>query len=461
VVAFLVLVAVYAVSFNTDGGDGFLALPAAHSLLHHGDLDLSEYRDAPWYDRHYGMVEVEGRQLDYFPWTTAALTVPLLAVWEAASAVGVTPPVEPMIRSGDTGRLRVLFASMMTAAAAVVLGLVTLRLSAMIRRDGPGWGEWLAPDARWALTTWSVVLGLGTALWSTASRSLWQHGPSLLAGAGALWCLLHLVGRGSVQHHAARWAASAGALLALAYWARPTNALLSLFVIGVLVARRRDVLAPLLGAAALTHLAVLGANLALVGRAMPPYYRAGRIGWHDALPEAVAANLFSPARGVLLFSPFLLAAPAMLLRSRRSLMDDDTRAVVAGALATSVASLLVVSAFTEKWWAGHSIGPRFMTETVVLLGPLALVAVFGPRRPSAGGRRRAVWSIAIALSVAIHLGAATSGDARCWNTVPADVDVRPERVWSWADAQVLEPMRSTLHRWSGRAPGRCDDVGPD
>lgn len=477
ILAFLLVLAVHAVTHNTDGGDGFLALPAAHSLLHDGDLDLSEFADAPWFDAHYGVVDVDGRPMDYFPWTTAAATVPLLAAWEAAGSIGIVASAEPAIIEGSTGRLRVLFASVHVAAAAVVLGLLTRRLVRLLGRGGrsdarpddAGRGTARRGTARrdlarrdlagWDVAVWSVVLALATPLWSTASRSLWQHGPGVLTSAGAVLCCALLVGPGRVERHAHRLAVGAGALASLAYWTRPTTAVISLVVLVVIAWNRRGLLPWLLGAMALTHAAMLAANLALVGRPVPPYYAAGRVGWHEDLPTALAANLVSPARGLVVFSPFLAAAGLAAWRMRPGRRPDGdghpdgaTRVLVLALLGGAVAQWLTVSAFTEKWWAGHSIGPRFMTEAVVLLGPLAL-AVIATGLRTRGPRMLAVGAVAV--SVLVHGGAAMSGDAACWNTVPVDVDREPDRVRDWSDPQVLESARSTWQRWSGSGPGRC------
>lgn len=466
-VAFVLLVALFSVSSGTDGGDGFLALTAAHSLVHDGDLDLREFHDAAWYDAHYGTVAVEGRTIDYFPWTTALWSVPMVVLWEGTAQLGLTGDVEQQLRAGTTGRVRALFGGVFAAAAAVLLALVARRLAQLLAAGARSTSAWIDPDAPWAMTGAALVLGLGTSLWSTASRSLWQHGPAVALGAAAVLCALHLVGPGSRRRHSpagagqpaaldpgpafdraapldrrtARLAVGAGVLAALAYWSRPTAALLTLFVVALLGWRRRRALVPFIAAGAATHVVVLAANLVLVGRWIPPYYAASRIGWHDALPEALAANLVSPARGLLVFSPFLVGAGALALASRRSVMDHDTRAVVGLGALTSLAFWIAVSAFAEKWWAGHSIGPRFMSEALVLVGPAALVGIFGARRGAPPSTAvRAAWWAAIGASVVLHLFAANSWVSGCWNTVPVDIDDAPERVWQWQDPQVLAPL---------------------
>lgn len=450
-VGFALVALIYAVSPNSDGSDGYLAIPAAYSLYHDGDLDLSEFQDADWYGAHYALVDVDGRSVDYFPWLTAVAAVPVVAAWEVLSWPGVTRDPGDMVTDASFTHLRILTASLISAIAATLLGLLAFRLTQLggnVRRTSV---SWLATDGPWTVTTWIVVIGLGTSLWSTASRSTWQHGPSVALGAAAMLCLVAALRE---QRSGPWFAACAGALAALAYWARPTNVALTLVLCGVLAMRRPRLLVAAGAAMVGTHALVVAANLALLGTALPPYFTASRVGWHADLPEALAANMISPARGLLVFSPFLLGAAALLLPSRRAILGRDlgTYALVAGLGAAGY--LLVVSAFGEKWWAGHSFGPRFMTETLVLLAPLAMIGIFGPRAgshpPGRAGRTLAI--LAIGWSVLVHMTGAHVPDARCWNGSPEDIDIAPQRVWDVHDPQVGAGMVAVVRDDVGSRP---------
>ncbi|MFN7150497.1 MAG: hypothetical protein ACK4V6_13580, partial [Microthrixaceae bacterium] len=424
-VGFALVALIYAVSPNSDGSDGYLAIPAAHSLYHDADLDLSEFRDADWFSTHYALIDVEGRSVDYFPWLTAVAAVPVVAAWEALSWTGITRDPGDMVAEASFTRLRILSASLISALAATLLGLLAFRLVQLAGNGRRTAVSWLAIDGRWTVTTWIVVIGLGTSLWSIASRSTWQHGPSVALGAAAM---LMLVAALREQRNGPWFAACAGALVSLAYWARPTNVVLTLVLCGVLAARRPRLLVAAGAAVVGAHALVVATNLALLGTALPPYFTASRVGWHGDLPEALAANMISPARGLLVFSPFLLGAAALLLPSRRAILGRDlgTYALVAGLGAAGY--LVVVSAFGEKWWAGHSFGPRFMTETLVLLAPLALIGIFGPRAASPPPRRagRTLAVLAIGWSVLVHMTGAHVPSTSCWNGIPEDIDTAPQ-----------------------------------
>src|SRR5580765_2110573 len=76
-VASLVLAVIYLLSPNVlPRGDAALSVPTAASLVHHHDLDLTEYEDVPWVRDDNALVHYEGRDVDYFPWLGAVAAIP-------------------------------------------------------------------------------------------------------------------------------------------------------------------------------------------------------------------------------------------------------------------------------------------------------------------------------------------------------------------------------------------------
>jgi hypothetical protein len=446
-VGFVLVFLVYCSSHNVDNGDGFSALPSAHSLLYDRDLDLGEFRSTWWYEDHYGIVDVGDRRLTYFPWLSAVFATPVVALGDALSTVGLVENSEEAIAQGRVGALHLVPASLTAAAAAAVLGLVTRRLLGLVGRP--------EPLGRWSLTAWIVILGLGTSLWSVASRSMGQHAPSMLLGGIAALGLLRLLDADPA--HLRRRALLLGAVVALAYWERPTNLVLTGVVVTVLLLRRRQLAGPVVLSTVTTHLVVMALNLVLVGRAVPPYFAGDRVGWHADLPQAVAANLVSPARGLLMFSPFLLGAALLLLPSRRALLPRDLSTYAVVGAAGALVHLAVVSAFEESWWGGASFGPRFMSESVVLLGPLALVGLFGPTTRAVVPllARQTLAGVLVAVSTVLHGSGALLPAVDCWNLARADLS--PPGVWDWSEPQVLEGPSLVLdHGWAGANEARCD-----
>ena len=95
------------------------------------------------------------------------------------------------------------------------------------------------PQRRLAILC-GLVFAFGTSVWSIASRSMWQHGPSLLLLALGLLCLNRMTGAGASDRGATKLALPCGAAFAAALAVRPTN-VIPLAVVGValMVASRR------------------------------------------------------------------------------------------------------------------------------------------------------------------------------------------------------------------------------
>jgi hypothetical protein len=435
VLGFLLVLAVFLASPVVDGGDGFLSVPTGHSLLYDRDLSLEEFSDSPWHDRHYAVATVNDHTINYFPWLSAVFTAPTIAAWDAVSSLGIVPNSATIIDEGSVGPLHLLAGSIVAAAGAVMLGLLTSKLFELM---GPNRSNWVLPEAarRYSLLSWIVITGLGTSLWSAASRSTGQHATSvLIAGAAMLFVVRSLEdqpGRGTAIE-----TAGLGALLALAYWARPTNIILTAVACAVIGLRQRRLLVALMCGLAGTHLAMLCLNMLLLGQPLPPYFAWGRVGMHPGFGEAVLANTISPSRGLLVFSPFLLGATLLLLRSRRRLMSGNVATYALASGAGAIAILLAVSGFKESWWAGLSYGPRFMTETLVLIGPLALLGLFGPAATRGPRRARAAaaGTVLVILSILSHSGGALVPGLTCSNRrIGTEA---PQSIWSWSSPQSL------------------------
>ena len=103
---------------------------------------------------------------------------------------------------------------------------------------------------------------------------------------------------------------------------------------------------------------------------LPSYYRANRL-LFNVFWTALAGNLISPSRGLLVFVPVVLFVGYLLVRYWQTL---EFKRLVAFALSVFVIHLIIISGFPH-WWGGHSFGPRFMTGVVPWLALLAILGV--------------------------------------------------------------------------------------
>lgn len=158
----------------------------------------------------YDVVSRGGETLPFFPWPPMLLALPGVAL---ADLAGVDVPALRPSDPNQTYPIEVPTAALIVAATAVVMALLVLELSPAGRRS-----------VRYA-TGVALVFAFGTAAWSTASRSLWQHTPAMLCAALAL-----LAATRSRRDLCYLWLL--GAALAIGFTMRPTGAV-PLVVIGL------------------------------------------------------------------------------------------------------------------------------------------------------------------------------------------------------------------------------------
>jgi hypothetical protein len=142
--------------------------------------------------------------------------------------------------------------------------------------------------------------------------------------------------------------------------------------------------------------------------------------------EGLAGILFSPSRGLFIYSPILaLGALALLPRFARRAKAGFPLLV---ACTVFVAGNVVVVARWPVWWGGYSWGPRLLSETVPFLIVMAALAGIGRSRMG-----KAVFAVLLAYSVAIQALGVYFYPKGNWNGAPVSVDRNMSRLWDWRD----------------------------
>ena len=162
-----------------------------------------------------------------------------------------------------------------------------------------------------------------------------------------------------------------------------------------------------------------------------------KIGHGGSFAEAAVGTLWSPGRGLFVFSPILLLSVygAWLTLGRRGdLLSHALAAIV-------VLHWIAVSSF-PIWWGGHSFGYRLLSDMVPYLTYFLIPVI--ARIGALPRARRAAWGTVfcclVAVSFFINLRGATARAVYRWNADPVDVDVRPARVWDWRDPPFLRDL---------------------
>jgi len=409
--------AVFLWSPNHQMTDSGYALLTTENLIRHGDLDLARYRLDQGPGSNYRLEHVGERTVTFFPVASSILSVPYLALDRLLGRpiVDSDGAYATKIEQGAEARL----ASLLMAAFTVIVFL-SARL--------------LLPAGSSLLV--AVVAAFGTQVYSTASRTLWSDSWALVLIGGVVYLLLRSAVRGDDRR-----LVLLATLESWAYFVRPTNslALVGTAVFLLSVDRRRSWKFFL--TVGLWLAAFVASSLARLGAPLPTYFH-GRLGLPSG--EALVGTLLSPSRGLLVCVPATLAVVLIAVRYRKAL-----RFAPLVRLAVGVCALhwLAISAF-DKWWGGHSFGARLCTGMVPWLVLLAILGLDGARRarpatrPAGAALVTALSLLLCGSSVVINAAGAISVETVRWNVSPANVDLAPDRLWSWRQAQVLAAFTS-------------------
>ncbi len=268
----------------------------------------------------------------------------------------------------------------------------------------------------------------GTTTWIISSQALWQHG---MAQVLVIAVLLLLTAPCSTSR-----ALLAGLLCGLIACNRPPDVFLgaALGIYALFWAGRRRVVL-LATAAVLPAALVLFYNVHFAGDIAGGYGVIGHTTFfeHPLLP-GLAGLLFSPTRGLFVFSPFLLfLVPAMWRLPENREERRLTLLMIAG-----VVIQLLLYAKTD-WRGGLSWGPRYMTDLLPFLVWMLVPVVSGLR-----GVRRAGFLAAVGIAVAIE-----AIGAFCYSW-PIDLPIyavasgphEMDAVWQWRNAPFVTSLKS-------------------
>jgi hypothetical protein len=415
----------------------------AMSIWNHGDTNLDEYPGAILKNDYYALECVDsqghvrigppepcnGHWYDSYPIGGSVLTVPLVVA--AVDVMKLSRPLlahfhssEPVIAGflrGDYDTAHSLIemevASFLLAATAVMMYFIA-RLFLPVKRA----------------VLLALLFALATSAYSIAGRAVWQHTPSMLLLTIIIYMLLRAESIGEPNRpQRPSLAAWAGLPVALAYTVRPTDALfVVVFTLYVAVRHRRYLLWYLLAAAPVAA-AFIAYNFSVYHAILSPYYRSDLIGFYPEnwtrMARAMAGNLISPSRGLLIFTPVFVFAIATMLTRKWKTPLSPWLAVLA------LAHWIVVSAYVNNWWAGHSYGPRFFTDLTPIF-VLFLIPYFADWNQLSRLARTAFVVLAL-IGFAIHLRGGWSPAVIRWNVDPVNIDEHPERNWDWSDPPFL------------------------
>ncbi len=363
----------------------------------------------------------EGPLTYIYPHGTSVLSLPLVA---AARVFGLSA-IAPDGGHDPVGERRV-----QRLAASTLMALVCTLFFVTAR---------LVLPVRWSLLV-SLSGGLGTQIWSTASRSLQSHTWDIVLLAFVCYALL-----GALEGRLRFRPILLASLFSWSFFVRPTAVFyivpLTFFVAAT---HRRHLLALLATGAVWLGLFLLYSQRTF-GEWLPDYYTRGSGLWSKDWATGLSGQLISPSRGLFVFVPLVLFVAYLLVAYRAELRHRSLVAAAAGAVGLHI----VVMGTFRNWWGGYCYGPRFSSDLVplfVLLGCLGTRALLD-RHAKVGGntgqgrstlRRRletAAFAAALGIGMLLNGAGAMSRGGEDWNLVPVAIGDQPERCFDWRRSQ--------------------------
>ena len=364
----LVSLLVYNANLRLIGaGDSYPARFIPFGLWGHGTVYLDPVLD----------LTIQAHPSPY--WVRDALHGHKASMYAVATPVLVAPLYLPAIaylhvRGWTDARVNQLAFAMEKIAASIVASVAVGWMYLLLRRR---------LDRRNALLL-TVLFAFGTTTWAISSQALWQHGPAELLVVAALW---FLTSEPTPWH-----ALAAGLATGLLVANRPPDLMLALaFGAAALFWPLSRIALFAVGGALPVGLTV-AYNLVTFAKLSGGYGQAGVVSWSffsNPPVEGIAGLLVSPARGLFVFSPFLLFLPLFFYRVLR----DRAHRLLTLVLTGGVLLLLLVYA-TVDFRQGFSYGPRFLTDALPIL-----VWMLAPILPTLGRASRIVFLAAGAFAV--------------------------------------------------------------
>jgi chromate transport protein ChrA len=402
-------------SHNLMMGDSRPVILTAARLVTGGDLELSEFVPPPESAAPAGRVPYYLRRTpagvySNYPAGMLQFALPVALIARCLGA--------DLQASQVHERLEKWTASWLAAACLGLFFLLALHL---------------ADPAPAAMVT--LLLAVGSVMFTTVAQGLWQHGGLIF------WALVALLAEFDRRPRPA-WTSTLlpGVACGLMLACRLTSAVFIVpFGVWVLLRcpRRAVFLAGWACAAyapwALLYESIYG-NLFGPSLSLVTGLGGGSL-WLRTLPGL----LVSPGRGLLVYQPWLvLLAVAPLgwfvpahLREHRPAPPRGWAWCCAAAV---VLHLGLLTAW-PMWWGGACWGSRLLAESVPLLALLCLQPVAVLWRTLAG---RPVVMALVLLSCLVHMPAVYLR-AEDWD-MAADVDHHPAVLWSWSDPPFLYPL---------------------
>jgi len=264
----------------------------------------------------------------------------------------------------------------------------------------------------------TFIYAFGTCSWAVSSQALWQHGPTQLFNILAVYFLL--LGKKNPK-----FIKYSGLSAGLNIFVRITNILFLPVFAAYVLHKHRKQLPGFLVLAVLPLIPLFYYNLQIFDNLMGGYSNvSGANAWNSPFFTTLFALLFSPSRGLFIFSPVLLFSFIGIYLVWKKKDNILLRYVSL----LPVISILLLSKYVS-WHGGGCFGPRLLADTLPAMA-LLMVPVIPLVKKS--------WfkSAVLLILILYSTGAQVLGayfDDNSWNAYPNF----KERLWDWKRPYLL------------------------
>jgi hypothetical protein len=392
-------------------GDTWPAMRTAWSLVSRGTWDIKEmaltaprtYWANPVDELPYCALRRGDAVYSSYPAGMVAFALPVAALSRIVGA--------DLGQHRCCDRLEKWTAASVTALALGLFFLVALHLA-------PPWPAWLM----------TVMLGTGSALFSTCGQALWQHSGLIFWSLLILWIEFRQIAR-PVPGGAALQGWAAAMMLACRL-----NAVVFLVPFALWMMCRQPRRAMFFAVCAMVAYAPWAwIYSSMYGNSFGPSMGQLAAGnWSADLAESLAGVFISPARGFLIYQPWtLLAAAGCFFWTRRSGLLGVPGGWPFFCLGVIFLQIGLV-AYWRCWWGGNCWGSRLMADVMPLMALLCLPAITWMSQIKTG---RACLLGLVLVSFLLH-AVAVYGKADHWNNI-ALPSQNARALWSWSKPPFL------------------------
>lgn len=404
-VSLLICAAVLTGPVRYNEGDSRYTLLGSESLVHRGSLSVDYYCDKGLdCNGNYRIQKINGHYFYYFPIGTALVSAPAVLL---ANTVGLN------VLDHERYMQRTL-----ACLCLVGIFLLLFRISRLF----------LSEKQSLILST---IFVFGTSIMGTLAAALWSHNFAMVFSLSAIYLAIKYCLNKNYSSFI-----SIPIFLFLAYLCRPTLFLLAPCLLLFMFSYNKTYAvksAVILGGMVILF---MGYSLNVYGQILPPYYLGERLSSHTFF-EALNGNLISPARGLFVFSPFLLCGLLFFKNNNLRIVKKSWLFI---GLLWPILHLIAVSRF-PVWWGAFSFGPRLMVDA--LPGIFLLLILVCPKTIQSW--RGGIFMLAAIFSIYVNTyqGRYNLNAAIGWNKKYLNDESTNQEVFSdWSIAQVIYPKSS-------------------